>query len=86
MGGGGVAAELSPPFSYVSVSVCVCVSVNDRACFLCFNQSICSKMLVKMLSHLGYYLRGFSIWIPYFLVQKYLTPYVLCLSKDKIKL
>ena len=60
MGGGGVAAELSPPFSYVSVSVCVCVcvcvcvfvfvSVNDRACFLCFNQSICSKMLVKMLS------------------------------------
>ena len=58
-----VVEELQPSYRrhfHMSVSVCVCVcvcvcvfvfvSVNDRACFLCFNQSICSKMLVKMLS------------------------------------
>ena len=46
-----VVEELQPSYRrHLHMSVCVFVSVNDRACFLCFNQSICSKMLVKMLS------------------------------------
>lgn len=48
--GNGWWRSCSRVIAAIFICQCVFVSVNDRACFLCFNQSICSKMLLKMLS------------------------------------